>query len=443
MLLYLGGFLLRREPDSLNSLGLAALVILFANPFAAADLGMLLSFSATAGILLLQKPFARVLERPAQHMPAGLLRKACKGVAELLAVTLAAIVFTLPVSILSFGQVSLIAPLANLLFVNAGGAAMLCAGLCAALSHAWIFSFLAYPFALIGGLLSQYLLGGTALLSKLPFASVSLEPGASALWLAGTVVLLAIVLLDRNRTQHLARLAGLCSAFALLAGVFAYTLMGRNLTAITMADVGNGTAIVLTRGRRAAVIGCGGDYDAAAQVSAVLQSQNVTALDLLFLPRAAQTEASAAGQLLESIPAQTVVCAEAVDGLPNGTHAVVAGVGRVRLWGDVTLEYITQGALSCALLEIGTQRFFFSFCPGGELSRLPEGWSSAPVAFCRVQEPEGLHAGVTLFSGEGDRVWNTARAHAQNGRKAFATGGKGALRIRADGAKTLDIKRLP
>ena len=49
MLLYLGGFLLRREPDSLNSLGLAALVILFANPFAAADLGMLLSFSATAG----------------------------------------------------------------------------------------------------------------------------------------------------------------------------------------------------------------------------------------------------------------------------------------------------------------------------------------------------------------------------------------------------------
>ena len=256
-------------------------------------------------------------------------------------------------------------------------------------------------------------------------------------------MLFAIVLLDRNRTQHLARLAALCSAFALLAGVFAYILMGRNLTAITMADVGNGTAIVLTRGRRAAVIGCGGDYDAAAQVSAVLQSQNVTALDLLFLPRAAQTEASAAGQLLESIPAQTVVCAEAVDGLPNGTHAVVAGVGRVRLWGDVTLEYITQGALSCALLEIGTQRFFLSFCPGGELSRLPEGWSSAPVAFCRAQEPEGLHAGVTLFSGEGDRVWNTARAHAQNGRKAFATGGKGALRIRADGAKTLDIKRLP
>lgn len=115
----------------------------------------------------------------------------------------------------------------------------------------------------------------------------------------------------------------------------------------------------------------------------------------------------------------------------------------MRLWGDVTLEYITQGMLSCALLEIGTQRFFLSFCPGGDVSRLPEGWICAPVAFCRAQGPKGLHAGVTLFSGEGDRVWNTARAYAQNGRKAFATGGKGALRIRTDGAKSLDIKRLP
>lgn len=141
------------------------------------------------------------------------------------------------------------------------------------------------------------------------------------------------------------------------------------------------------------MIGCGGDYDAAAQVAAVLQSQNIDALDLLFLPRAAQTEASAAGQLLETVPAKTVVCAETVHELPDGTHVIAAGAGRVRLWGDVTLEYITQGTLSCALLEIGTQRFFLSFCPGGDVSRLPEGWICAPVAFCRAQGPKGFMRG--------------------------------------------------
>lgn len=443
MLLYLGGFLLHREPDSLNSLGFAALVILFANPFAAADLGMLLSFSATAGILLLHKPIARVLERPAdQYIRIKPLCKACKGVAQLLAVTLAAIVFTLPVSILALGQISLIAPLANLLFVNAGGLAMLCAGLCAMLSHAWIFSFLAYPFALVGGLLSKYLLGGTALLSKLPFASASLEPGFPAVWLAGTAVLLVIVLLYRNRPKSLFRLAAVCSAFALLTGAFSDTLINRNLTAVTVADVGNGTAIVLTRGRRAAVIGCGGDYDAAARVSAVLQTQNIGEVDVLFLPRDTQTEASAAGLLLEDFPAHTVVAAEKADSLPAGTQATVAKEGRIRFWGDVTLQYVTQGELSCALLEIGEQRFFLSFCPGGDLSRLPEGWRFAPVALCRAQEPEGLRAGVTVLSGEGDRALDAARSLSQNGRQAFATGGKGALRIRTDGAEMLDIKRL-
>lgn len=443
MLLYLGGFLLRREPDSLNSLGVAALVILFANPFAAADLGMLLSFSATAGLLLLQKPIAQALERLVDRVirweP---LRRACKGVAQLLAVTLAAILFTLPAGVLALGQVSLAAPLANLLFVNAGGVAMLCAGLCAALSHAWIFSFLSYPFALAGGLLSKYLLGGTALLAKLPFASVSLEPGFPAVWLAGTAVLFVIVLICRNRPKRLVRLAAACSVCALLAGAFAQALMNQNLTEITVADVGNGSAIVLTRGRRAALIGCGGDYDTAARVSAVLQNQNIDSLDILFLPRAQATEASAAGELLESVPTGKVVAAEPVGQLPNETQATVAPQGRIRFWGDVTLTYLTRDALSCALLEVGEQRFFLSFYPGGDYSHLPEGWLSAPVALCRAQQPEGLRAGATVLSGEGERALNAARSLAQSGRQAFATGGEGALRIRTDGAGMLDIKRL-
>ena len=409
MLLYLGGFLLRREPDSLNSLGLAALVILFANPFAAADLGMLLSFSATAGILLLQKPFARVLERPAQQMPAGFLRKACKGLAGLLAVTLSAIVFTLPVSILALGQVSLIAPLANLLFVNGrrGGDAL--RRPVRSVSHCVDFSFLAYPFALIGGLLSQYLWVGRPCF--LSFRSQAFR-WSRALRRYGSLdrrcylQSYCLIGIGRNISPGWRRCVAPLRFWQVL---FSDTLMGRNLTAITLADVGNGTAIVLTRGRRAAVIGCGGDYDAAAQVAAVLQSQNIDALDLLFLPRAAQTEASAAGQLLETVPAKTVVCAETVHELPDGTHVIAAGAGRVRLWGDVTLEYITQGMLSCALLEIGTQRFSFFLPRRRCIPGCRKGWNlRAGWPFAARRGPKGLHAG-------GDSVFRRGRPCMEHG----------------------------
>lgn len=442
VLLYLGGFLLRREPDSLNSLGFAALVILFANPFAAADVGMLLSFGATAGILLLQGPIARALERPAERLRCAPLRKACKAVAQPLAVTLSALAFTVPVSLLTFGQISLIAPLANLLFVNAGGVAMLCAGLCAAAAQVGLVSFLAYPFALAGGLLAKYLLAGSALLARIPFASVSLEPGLTQVWLAGTALLFVVVFLFRNRPRHLARLAAICSVCVLLAGNLACLLMDRGLTSVTVADVGNGTAIVVSRSGRAAVIGCGGEYDAATKVASVLHTQNINALDLLFLPRAQETEASAAAQLLESFPAQTVVAAETVDAIPAGVAATVSPAGCIRLWGDVTLTYLTRKDVSCALLEIGAQRFFLCFYPGCALSALPPGWADAPVALCRAQAPEGLRAGVTLLSGAGERALSAARALTQGGGQSFATAGAGAFRIRTDGADFLDIKRM-
>lgn len=53
-ILYFAGNLIGRRSDPYNSMGLAAIVLLIANPFAAADIGLILSFCATLGILSLQ-----------------------------------------------------------------------------------------------------------------------------------------------------------------------------------------------------------------------------------------------------------------------------------------------------------------------------------------------------------------------------------------------------
>ena len=51
-ILYLLGIGIRKQADPINSLGFAMLVLTVPNPFAAGDTGLLLSFSATLGILL-------------------------------------------------------------------------------------------------------------------------------------------------------------------------------------------------------------------------------------------------------------------------------------------------------------------------------------------------------------------------------------------------------
>jgi competence protein ComEC len=94
-----------RRAATANALCVAVTAMLFADPAAIADLGFVLSATATAGLVLWQAPLAARLA----GLP-GALR-------EGLATTLAASAPTLPIVAAAFGRVSLVSPVANLVAV--------------------------------------------------------------------------------------------------------------------------------------------------------------------------------------------------------------------------------------------------------------------------------------------------------------------------------------
>lgn len=61
MMVYLGGEFLEKRPCALNTLGVALLMSLLADPFSALTVGFQLSFMATAGLLLLMRPIEKAL----------------------------------------------------------------------------------------------------------------------------------------------------------------------------------------------------------------------------------------------------------------------------------------------------------------------------------------------------------------------------------------------
>ncbi|MBR2476921.1 MAG: DNA internalization-related competence protein ComEC/Rec2 [Clostridia bacterium] len=99
--------LVRRENDSLQSLSFALLIILLINPMAVHDVGLVLSASATLGIILLSKRIRSKL---------GHGRK-FRFIRETLAVTLSAQIFTLPVMVIYFNSFSLYSAIINILIV--------------------------------------------------------------------------------------------------------------------------------------------------------------------------------------------------------------------------------------------------------------------------------------------------------------------------------------
>jgi competence protein ComEC len=108
--------MLGRSNDALNALSLSAFAMTLWDPLALDDVGFQLSFAATLGLLFLAPP----LEGWAREGTARLLRDPEAGalveaVREALLVSLAAQIATAPLMLYHFRELSLIAPLANLL----------------------------------------------------------------------------------------------------------------------------------------------------------------------------------------------------------------------------------------------------------------------------------------------------------------------------------------
>jgi competence protein ComEC len=101
---------LRRTYNIYTALALAALIMSIFDPFVLWDAGFQLSFLGTLGIVLFTPTLQRFL-RPLANLPLG------HTIAEMIAVTLAAQIATLPVFASTFHNISFVAPLANTLTV--------------------------------------------------------------------------------------------------------------------------------------------------------------------------------------------------------------------------------------------------------------------------------------------------------------------------------------
>ena len=117
-IIYMIGRIIDRDSDSLNSLGLALLLILIVNPFAAIDIGLQLSFMATLGIILFDSKIYKMLVEKSNinniHSQNNIIYKVKTNIIRSISMSTSAIVLTIPVTITQFGQVSLIAPITSL-----------------------------------------------------------------------------------------------------------------------------------------------------------------------------------------------------------------------------------------------------------------------------------------------------------------------------------------
>jgi competence protein ComEC len=200
--MYVVGTALGRQNGALQGLALAGAGMTAFDPLLMKDVSFQLSFASTLGLVV----FSPALRT---HMAAALARWSSdrelagplRGVIELLAVTVAAIAFTLPITVVNFHRISLIAIPANLLTVPAFPVIMITAALTAVggMIAPAVGTFLGW----ITWLPVTYLVRVVKLLAGLPFAARSVDGLTTSHALAYYAALAGVVWLTNRRPAKL------------------------------------------------------------------------------------------------------------------------------------------------------------------------------------------------------------------------------------------------
>ncbi len=291
-IIFLLGIVVLRRYDPINSLGLAVLIITLINPYAAADVSLLLSFSATLGILLLYVRIKNYLYDKIQTGKAErvLNRKwirltpILKSISVVFAFSVSAYIFTLPVCIIYFRQINVYSVFTNMLISSAVTALIISMMIMLILHFSVIFSFLALPFILFCGLLTNYIIAVSQFVSSLPFSQINTAREFVPVWLIISVAAALVLYLVRKRKRRNAVKIYALSVFVTFVFAMLFNdIVNNGIIRLSVLDTGNGITAVVVKDNKAAVLSCGGSYGQSYLLKEHLEALNVSEISYLLI----------------------------------------------------------------------------------------------------------------------------------------------------------------
>ena len=180
-ILYLWSKRLGRGTFAPASLAAAAIVMTALNPYTLWDVGFLLSFAATVGLVLYTEPLEQSFERAlARFTSAERAQKTVGLINEALIVTLAAQITTIPIILYYFGRLSLVTLVTNFLILPVQAGVMIWGGIATLLGLVFL------PLGQIAGWIAwvflTYTIEMVRLTARVPFASVPVRMEGWMVW---------------------------------------------------------------------------------------------------------------------------------------------------------------------------------------------------------------------------------------------------------------------
>jgi competence protein ComEC len=279
---FLAGSLLQRNSNPVNAISIAGALILLFDPQSLFTLSFQLSFLAAISIALFYKPIDVFIAKLRWTESSAILR----GVRGLVAVSIAAQLGTAPVVLSTFGSISVVSILANIIVIPIVFSLVITtlAGLIAALPASLFGSMFFHATELCVSVLDA----ATGMFAQIPMAEIHIAAQPIWIWLSYALIVMYFAFAKtrlRNRV---------IVSVLIITALILFTQLSRNVIdsngrlEVTFLDVGQGDAtLITTPGGKSILVDAGpnwGSTDAGERIIIpYLQSRGITNLHALVL----------------------------------------------------------------------------------------------------------------------------------------------------------------
>ncbi|MCC8016922.1 MAG: ComEC/Rec2 family competence protein, partial [Clostridiales bacterium] len=240
MIVYLISLLAENKSDSLNSLGLAAFIVCF-NPYAVADAGAMLTFTAVLGLITIEPKF-----KSAFHFE----NKVLNYFLDIILASAAVFISTFPVMYFIFGSVSIMGLIINLIMIPAAQVSLI-------LSVIFAF-FCSVPYiseilCRVLFIINRFMLLAVDKCSKASFSVLNINAPVLALIISAVFIIFAVGFLIGNR--GIFKKCAVISAFLFVISCTVFSVVSDNYTYVRILGGENSNAFIVYDNKNAFVLG--------------------------------------------------------------------------------------------------------------------------------------------------------------------------------------------
>ncbi len=362
------------KPDSLNSLGLSAILLTAINPFSIFSVGTVFSFASVFGIMLMNEfVYARIKEKFLQikFMP---LRKFVDYLLSLILISLTVQIFTFPIAVLYNVNFSFFSVISNLLIAFLCTFTMVTGGL-------GILVLMIIPEFVLGKLTfgmsilsSKVIIGIIEKLSQFKELYRNVSTFENELMLALLLVLFFFITISALSTiRKVTVFASFFVTVVLVSNLVPRMIKGQTVE-LSVIDVGYGMCVTVTHNDEAIMFGCGGGYSAEDKITQHLQYRGIDKITALYLPVNKSTVLMKnAKDIKKDFLVESVITSSQYEFKSVSENTVSADYVDAEYFdGRVSVDFFTLKNSSFALVCAGNKRILINFYGSLKEENLPQ-----------------------------------------------------------------------